>query len=52
MVAKLLALPSPVGAVRNHFSGEEFRKLLISCLNDSDEGILGGEAETRGFMVK
>ena len=26
--------------------------LLISCLNDSNEGILGGEAETRGFMVK
>ena len=26
--------------------------LLISCLNDSDEGILVGEAEMRGFMVK
>ena len=26
--------------------------LLSSCLNDSNEGILGGEAETRGFMVK
>ena len=26
--------------------------MLISCLNDSNEGILGGEAEMRGFMVK
>ena len=52
MVAKWLALPTPVGAVRDLFPGEEFTNLLISCLNDSNEGILGGEAETRGFMVK
>ena len=26
--------------------------MLISCLNNSDEGILGREAETIGFMVK
>ena len=26
--------------------------MLISCLNDSNEGIMGGEAEMRGFMVK
>ena len=26
--------------------------MLFSCLNDSNEGMLGGEAETRGFMVK
>ena len=26
--------------------------MLISCLNDSNEGITGGEAEMRGFMVK
>ena len=26
--------------------------LLFSCLNDSNEGMLGGEAETKGFMVK
>ena len=26
--------------------------MLICCLNDSNEGILGGKAETRGFMVK
>ena len=26
--------------------------MLFSCLNDSNEGILGGEAETTDFMVK
>ena len=26
--------------------------MLFGCLNDSNEGILGGKAETRGFMVK
>ena len=26
--------------------------VLISCLNHSNEGIIGGEAETRDFMVK
>ena len=26
--------------------------MLFSCLNDSNEGMFGGEAETRGFMVK
>ena len=26
--------------------------LLFSCLNNSNEGMLGGEAEARGFMVK
>ena len=26
--------------------------LLFSYFNDSDEGIIGGEAEMRGFMVK
>ena len=48
----MLALPIPVGAVRDRVRGDEFTNLLICCLNDSDEGILGAEAETRGFMVK
>ena len=26
--------------------------MLISCLNDSKEGIIGAEPEMRGFMVK
>ena len=26
--------------------------MLISCLNDSHERIIGGEAEMRGFMIK
>ena len=26
--------------------------LLFSCLNSSNEGIIGGEAEMKGFMVK
>ena len=37
---------------RDRFPGGEFTNLLISCLNDSNEGIMGGEAEMRGFMVK
>ena len=41
-----------VGEVRDRFPGEEYTNLFFSCLNDSNEGILGGKAETRGFMVK
>ena len=37
---------------RDPFPGGEFTNLLISCLDDSNEGIIGGEAEMRGFMVK
>ena len=48
----MLALVIPVGAVRDRFPGGECTNLLFSCLNDSNEGMLGGEAETRGFMVK
>ena len=36
----------------DRFPGAEFTNLLISCLNDSNKGIIGGEAESRGFMVK
>ena len=37
---------------RDPFPGGEFTNLLSSCLDDSNEGIIGGEAEMRGFMVK
>ena len=47
-----LAHRTGVGAARDRFPGGEFTNLLISCLNDSNEGITGGEAEMRGFMVK
>ena len=51
-MAQWLAHPIRVGAVRDCFPGGEFTNLLISCLNDSYEGIVGGKAEMRGFMVK
>ena len=38
--------------VRDRFPGGEFTNLLFSCLNGFNEGIIGGEAEMRGFMVK
>ena len=48
----MLALPIPVGAVRDRVRGDDFTNFLICCLNDSNEGILGGEEERRGFIVK
>ena len=38
--------------VRDHFPSGEFTNLLLNYLNGSNEGIIGGEAEMRGFMVK
>ena len=37
---------------RTSFLRREFMNLLFNYFNDSDEGIIGGEAEMRGFMVK
>ena len=38
--------------VRDRFPSGEFTNLLLNYLNGSNEGIIGGEAEMRGFMVK
>ena len=38
--------------VGDHFPGEEFANLLFNYFNGFNEGIIGGEAEMRGFMVK
>ena len=38
--------------MRDRFPGGEFTNLLFSYFDDSNEGIIGGEAEMRGFMVK
>ena len=47
-----LAHATCVGVVRDRFSGGEFTNLLFNYFNGSNEGIIGGEAEMRGFMVK
>ena len=41
-----------IGVVRDRFPGEEFANLLSNCFNGYNEGIIGREAEMRGFMVK
>ena len=38
--------------VRDRFPGGEFANLLFNYFNGSNEGIIGGEAEMRGFMIK
>ena len=38
--------------VRDRFPGGEFANLLFNDFNGSNEGIIGGEAAMRGFMVK
>ena len=38
--------------VRDRFPGEQFMKLLFDYFNGSNEGIINGEAEMRGFMVE
>ena len=40
------------GQTRDRFPGEEFPNLLFNYFNGFNEGIIGGEAEMRGFMVK
>ena len=40
------------GQASDLFPGEEFPNLLFNYFNGSNEGIIGGEAEMRGFMVK
>ena len=52
MVTLWLACMTRVGAVRDRFPGGEFMDLLFNYFNGSNEGILGGEAEMRYFMVK
>ena len=51
-MAKWLAHPTRVRAVRDRFPGGEFSNLLFNHFNGSNEAIIGGEAEMRGFMVK
>ena len=38
--------------VTDPFPGGEFTNLFFNYFNGSNEGILGGEADMRGFMVK
>ena len=38
--------------VRDRFPGGKFTNLLFNYFNGSNEEIIGGEAEMRGFMVK
>ena len=38
--------------VRDRFAGGEFTNLLFNYFSGSNEGIIGGEAEMRGFMIK
>ena len=49
--AKWLAHPTRLRAVRDRFPEGEFANLLFNYLNGSNEGIIGGKAEMRGFMV-
>ena len=51
-VASWLAHSTRVGAVRDRFPRGEFPNLFSNFLKSSNEGIIGGEAEMRGFMVK
>ena len=38
--------------VRDRFPGGEFTNLRFHYFNGSYEGIIGGEAEIRGLMIK
>ena len=38
--------------VRDRFAGAEFTNLLFNYFSGSNEGIIGEEAEMRGFMIK
>ena len=51
-MAQRLANRIPVGAVRDRFTGGEFTDLLFNYFNGSNERLIGGEAEMRGFMIK
>ena len=48
----MLAHSLRVGALRDHFAGGEFANLLFNYFNGSNEGMIAGGAEMRGFMVK
>ena len=41
-----------IGAVRDRFPVGEFTNSLFNYFNGSNERIIGGEAEMRGFMIK
>ena len=51
-VACWLAHRIHVGVVRDRFLGGEFTNLLFNYFNGSNEGIIAGVAEMRGFMIK
>ena len=51
-MVKWLAHPTRVRAVRDRFPGGELSNLLFNHFNGSNEAIICGEAEIRGFMVK
>ena len=51
-VAKWLAHPTSLRAVRDRFPEGEFANLLFNYFNGSNKVIIGGEAEMRGAMVK
>ena len=51
-MAKWLAHPTRLRAVRDRFPDGEFANLLLNYFNGSNKAIIGGEAEMRGAMVK
>ena len=51
-MAKWLATRILDRAVRDRFPEWEFTNLLFNYFSGSNERIIGGEAEMRGFMIK